>query len=77
MNHYWFLQMMNQYSGCPDLNIYDTKIIRCIECDEPIGEIDYDANVIRPMCVQCDDPRLDVKDQLLYRMKIPQIISTL
>ncbi len=55
----------------PDLNIYDTKTIRCIECDQPIGEIDYDAKVIRPICGQCDDPRPDVKDQLSYRMKIP------
>jgi len=42
-----------------------------MECDKPIGEIDYDANVIRPICGQCDDPRPDVKDQLSYRMKIP------
>jgi len=54
-----------------DLNIYDTKTISCIECDQPIGEIDYDANVVRPTCGQCDDPRPDVKDQLSYRMKIP------
>ncbi len=55
----------------PDLNIYDTKTIRCIECDQPIGEIDYDAKVIHPRCGKCDDPRPDVKDQLSYRMKIP------
>ncbi len=54
-----------------ELNIYDTKTISCIECDEQIGEIDYDANVIRPICGQCEDPRPDVKDQLPNRMKIP------
>ncbi len=54
-----------------ELNIYDTKTIRCIECDMSIGEIDYDANVIRPICGQCEDPRPDVKDQLSNRMKIP------
>jgi hypothetical protein len=54
----------------PDLNIYDTKTIRCIECDKPIGEIDYDANVIHPICGQCDDLRSYVKDKLSYRMKI-------
>ncbi len=53
-----------------ELNIYDTKTISCIECDKQIGEIDYDANVIRPICGQCEDPRPDVKDQLSYRMKI-------
>ena len=46
-------------------------MIRCVECDKQIGEIDYDANVIRPTCGQCDDPRPDAKDQLSYRMKIP------
>ena len=55
----------------PDLNIYDTKTIRCIECDKPIGEIDYDANVISPICGKCDDLRSYVKDKLSYRMKIP------
>ena len=54
-----------------ELNIYDTKTISCIECDKQIGEIDYDANVIRPICGQCEDPRPDVKDQLSNRMKIP------
>jgi len=54
-----------------DLNIYDTKIIHCIECDKQIGEIDYDAKVIRSICGQCVDPRPDVKDQLWVRMKIP------
>jgi len=54
-----------------DLNIYDTKTVRCIECDKPIGEIDYDADVIGPICGQCDDRKPDVKDQLSYKMKIP------
>ncbi len=54
-----------------ELNIYDTKTISCIECDKQIGEIDYDANVIRPICGQCEDPRPEVKDQLSYRIKIP------
>jgi hypothetical protein len=54
-----------------DLNLYDTKIIRCIECDKSIGEIDYDSNVISPICGQCDDRRPDVKDQSWVRMKIP------
>ena len=54
-----------------DLNLYDTKTIRCIECDKPIGEIDYDANVISPICGKCDDLRSYVKDKLSYRMKIP------
>ncbi|PIW35897.1 MAG: hypothetical protein COW26_01980 [Nitrosopumilales archaeon CG15_BIG_FIL_POST_REV_8_21_14_020_33_23] len=52
------------------MNIYDTQVIRCIKCDKCIGEIDYEAKVIRPMCGQCYDPKPDVKDQLSYRVKI-------
>ncbi|MCH9042033.1 MAG: hypothetical protein IIB80_07760 [Thaumarchaeota archaeon] len=53
------------------MNLYDTKVIRCVRCEKDLGEIDYDANVIRPMCGQCYDPTPDVRDQLSYRMKIP------
>jgi hypothetical protein len=55
------------------LSLYDTKVIHCIKCIKCIGEIDYDANVMRPICGQCEDPRPDVKDQLSYRMKIPAV----
>ena len=51
--------------------MYDTQVIRCIKCNKCIGEIDFEAKVIRPMCSQCDGPRPDVRDQLSYRMKIP------
>ena len=54
-----------------DLNLYDTKIIHCIECTKPIGEIDYDAKVIYSLCRQCDDTKHDVKEKLVYRMEIP------
>ena len=54
-----------------DLNLYDTKTIRCIQCDKPIGEIDYDANVVHPTCGQCDYQKPDLKNQLWGRMKIP------
>jgi hypothetical protein len=51
------------------LNIYDTRTIYCIECSKPIGEIDFDAKVICPICGQCDDPKPDVKDRFPYRRK--------
>ncbi len=54
-----------------ELNIYDTKTVRCLKCDNCIGEIDFDARVIRSICGQCYDPTPDVRDQLSYRMKIP------
>ncbi|QLH07460.1 hypothetical protein C5F50_10555 [Nitrosopumilus ureiphilus] len=52
------------------MNLYDSKTIRCVQCDKVVGEIDFDAQVIRPMCGQCDDPKPDVLDQLSYRIKI-------
>ena len=54
-----------------DLNIYDTKMISCIECDKQIGEIDYDANVTNPICGQCDESKHDVKNQFVYKTEIP------
>ena len=53
-----------------ELNIYDTKVISCIECDTQIGEIDFDANVIHPICGQCEDPRPHAKNQLSNRLEI-------
>ncbi len=35
------------------MNMYDTKIIRCAECDETIGETDFDAEVMQPKCGKC------------------------
>ena len=51
--------------------IYDMEDEIGCTCKKCIGEIDYDANVLRPMCGQCYDPTPHVKDQLSYRMKIP------
>lgn len=48
-----------------DLNIYDTKVIRCIRCNKCLGELDYDAEVIRPLCGQCANP-LPEGDDILY-----------
>ena len=48
-----------------DLNIYDTRIIRCAICDKCIGELDYDSQVIRPLCGHCANP-LPEGDGILY-----------
>jgi hypothetical protein len=47
------------------LNIYDTRIIKCIICERYVGEIEYDAKVIRPLCGKCADP-LPEGDKILY-----------
>ncbi|AJZ75436.1 hypothetical protein [Candidatus Nitrosotenuis cloacae] len=35
------------------MNIYDTKQIHCSNCDAPIGEVAYDAEIISPRCGIC------------------------
>ncbi|MEE8181281.1 MAG: hypothetical protein V3T67_05520 [Nitrosopumilaceae archaeon] len=47
------------------MNLYDTKVIRCARCEKCMGEIDYDAEVIRPLCGQCANP-LPEGDDILY-----------
>ena len=49
-----------------DMNIYDTKQIRCAVCKKAIGEIDYDAEIFRPKCGQCANPTPHPKDKMNY-----------
>ncbi|MHA7647877.1 hypothetical protein [Nitrosopumilus sp. S4] len=49
------------------MNIYDTKSIYCSRCNVSIGEIDYDAEVIRPLCGKCANP-LPEGDKIIYTM---------
>ncbi len=37
----------------------------CAKCQESIGEVDYDALVIRPLCGKCANP-LPEGDKILY-----------
>jgi hypothetical protein len=48
-----------------DLNLYDTRIIHCVRCEKCLGELDYDAEVIRPLCGKCANP-LPEGDDILY-----------
>ena len=50
------------------MNIYDTKSIRCSSCKNIIGEVDYDAEIIRPKCGQCAEPTIHAKDKMNYLM---------
>lgn len=47
------------------MNIYDTKTISCSKCKNEIGEVDFDAEVIRPLCGKCANP-LPEGDNILY-----------
>ena len=49
-----------------NVNIYDTKSIKCIICGKFIGEIDYDAQVILPKCGKCANPKPEGGDSLSY-----------
>jgi|TARA_B110001454_G_scaffold7881_1_gene7525 phage FluMu protein Com len=47
------------------MNIYDTKQIRCKDCDKAIGEIEYDAEIFLPKCNQCSNPTPHIKDKMI------------
>lgn len=48
------------------MNIYDTRTISCVICKQAIGEIEFDAEIIRPKCGQCSNPTIHVKDKMPY-----------
>ena len=48
------------------MNIYDTKSVVCSSCGQIIGEIDFDAEIIRPKCGQCANPTPHIKDKMPY-----------
>jgi len=35
------------------LNIYDTKIVICVNCKKSIGEVELDSTMNNPLCGQC------------------------
>ncbi len=49
-----------------NLNIYDTKTIRCSKCGKFIGEIEYDAVVTLPKCGHCANPLPEGDDKVGY-----------
>jgi hypothetical protein len=49
-----------------DLNLYDTKVIRCTKCNKSIGEVEFDAEIVFPKCGHCADPIPDGFDKLSY-----------
>jgi len=64
------------------LNIYDTKVIVCINCEKAIGEVEFDAMIIHSLCGQCT-LLLAKDDDMLYtssyyqnrsRIKISQVV---
>jgi hypothetical protein len=49
VNVYYLMQLLEAKGN---LNLYDTKTIRCVICQKAIGEVDFDAEIIRPKCGQ-------------------------
>lgn len=47
------------------MNLYDTKSVICHKCKFVIGEIDFDAEVILPLCGKCANP-MPEGDKILY-----------
>ncbi len=50
------------------MSMYDTKIIRCVECDETMGELDFDAEVMQPRCGQCVRSMHEMRNNLTQRI---------
>lgn len=48
------------------LSICDTKPLSCTICKQVIGEVDYDAEIIRLKCGQYSSPTLHVNDKMPY-----------
>lgn len=57
------------------MNIYDMKQIRCIKCEKFIGEVDFDAEIIRPLCGRCANPIPEIINvnlqNTIKKIKIP------
>lgn len=53
------------------MNLYDTKTISCKTCGKCIGEVDYDSEIIRPLCGKCAHP-LPEGDTILYTINAIQ-----
>lgn len=51
------------------MNIYDKKPISCVKCGKFVGEIDYDAEVVRPLCGHCANPLPNGIDDLAYSIQ--------
>ena len=51
------------------MNIYDKKPLSCMKCGKCIGEIDYDAEVITPICGHCANPLPNGIDDLVYSIQ--------
>jgi len=52
------------------MNLYDTKIISCVICKHALGEVEIDAEIIRPKCGQCANPTLSTKDKMPYLIQV-------
>lgn len=52
------------------MNLYDTKIVRCVICKKSIGEVEFDAEIIRPKCGQCSNPVLSSNDKMPYLIQV-------
>jgi len=35
------------------MNLYDKKLVKCIQCKKQLGEIDLDSKVFFPICKKC------------------------
>ncbi len=46
------------------MNLYDTKVVCCSNCDKAIGEVEYDCKVISLICYQCSRVVIPLKSSI-------------
>jgi len=57
------------------MNIYDTRIVHCVECDTSIGELDEDAQVLQPKCGNCVKLMEKTKNNLMHVITTNKIVE--
>ncbi|MFB5631399.1 MAG: hypothetical protein ACE5RN_07410 [Nitrosopumilaceae archaeon] len=58
------------------MNIYDKKQIKCARCGSFVGEVEYDAKIIFPLCGNCADPYSDGFDKIQYSItRLKNVLS--
>ncbi|HUU48847.1 MAG TPA: hypothetical protein VMW55_08705 [Nitrosopumilaceae archaeon] len=62
------------------MNLYDTRVVTCTNCKKVVGEVEFDALIIRPSCGQCANPISDGDSIICVSsknqnkpLKIPQV----
>lgn len=57
------------------MNLYDRKIVNCLKCNHPIGEIEMGSKIIYPICKKCSDKELSKPDNFFMGDKSTRYLT--